>query len=232
MNKEFENIKKRKRVNKVDEQQLKDGEGFQDYVKLCYSRYNINIEFYKTDAYQREFGEGPSGYEMKLDRRCTGYDNTGATNQLSIEYKKYIRNSSDYFNWMPSGFHNHAKLPYYVQGNPDNFWTFKVSVLDELLKLKKNDNDFYFDRKLYEPKSQWKNLKPIVPINQITLSPLYSFLLKLNDCDKYADNKFININDKMVMIENKDVLYNLEKLKEDVANSRKIFDQSIKELFS
>lgn len=234
MNKEFEDYiqKDGKRINKVDPKQLSDGENFQDYVQLCLKRNGINISFYKTEILQRQFGEGPSGYEIKLDRRCTGYKENDPTNQLSIEYQKYIKNSANEFFWNKSGIFNHAKLPYYVQGNPDNFWIFKITVLEELLKIKKNSSETLLNRKEYWPPSQWRNNKPIVPIDKITLSPLRSFLLPLNYCDKFANIKFTNINDKMVMVENLDVVYNLETLKEEIKNSIKKDTQSIKELFS
>ncbi len=222
MNKEFEKRKKQnnKRINKVDPKQLEEGQFFQDWIKDTLKENGIFIDYYKSEIYQRELGEGPSGFEIKLDKRSTGYDtDKKPTNRLSIEYSKEYKTRYNDRKWMKSGILNHAKLKYYVQGTPDIFWIFERDILETLLNLKGNSNQPFFERKEYKTVNE----------NQ---APLKSYLLPFEYCDKFANIKFTNVNDKMIMVENKDVIYNLEKLKCDIEKSKKILEQSIKELFS
>lgn len=222
MNKEFEDYRRKNnnRINKIDPIQLEEGQLFQDWVKDTLKDNGIFIEYYKSEIFQREFGEGPSGFEIKLDKRSTGYDtNKPPTNRLSIEYNKEYKNRYNVKNWMKSGILNHAKLKYYVQGTPDTFWIFERDILETLLNLRRNSSRPFFERKEHKTDSEYH-------------AQLRSYLLPFEYCDKFANIKFTNINDKMVMLENKDVIYNLETLKEEIENSIKKLEQSIKELFS
>lgn len=238
MNKLFEKFKKKNetRVNKVSKRLRTAGELYQDFIRYLIKQFlNNSIEFYKSEIFQRNFGEGPDGCEIKVDNRCTGYGSIkGGTGNLSIEYAKYYRieKNSDIFYWMDSGIFNHAKLKYYIQGNPDLTFIFERETLVKLFNLYKNDYDPFFTRKEYFPDTQWNGYDPKLSIEEIDEYPLKSFLLSLPLARRLCIGIFENINDEMTFTRvdnNIDDIF--EELKNEIIKNKNDIFEFEKELW-
>ena len=90
---------------------------FQDFVIEALAKHlGIVIQIFSSQRYQFNNGESVQGWEIKLDKRCTG------TGRLSVETAEKSR--ADIPFWTPSGIFRKDNTLFYVQGNKEVFWVF------------------------------------------------------------------------------------------------------------
>lgn len=143
------------------------GNKFQDFVCIELAKDNIILQNINSKKFQFETGENLQGFEIKYDGRCTGDNETIATNRLSIEIgEKTNKNNVDY---IPSGIYRSDNTWLYIQGNYNAFWIFSLKLLKQLHQSNR-----------YEEKEE---------------PTLRAFYLPIEDADKYCAKKINNEKD-------------------------------------
>ena len=98
------------------------GTEFQDLVvEKCSRHFNLHIQCYSSERYQRTKGESVDGTEIKRDNHCT------RTGRLSIEIAEKTHERLLY--WIPSGIDSATMSRVYIQGNTTRFWVFESDTL-------------------------------------------------------------------------------------------------------
>jgi len=113
---------------------IQDGLEFQDFVMETLAKeHGIYIQNYSSKKYQLNKGENIQRFEIKLDMRCT------ETRRLSIEIAE--RTALDR-PWVNSGIYANKSF-FYVHGNFECFWIFITSFLQQLEKVKQEEEYKY-----------------------------------------------------------------------------------------
>lgn len=129
---------------------LEKGNMFEDFVCIELAKNNIILQNINSKKFQYETGENLQGFEIKYDARCTGCNNTMATNQLSIEIAEKSKADNIYF--VPSGIYRSDNSWLYIQGNYHQFWIFSKSILILLHKTNRyKEHELPTVRKFYLP---------------------------------------------------------------------------------
>lgn len=139
------------------------GNQFQDFVCIELAKDGIILQNINSKKFQYETGENLQGFEIKYDARCTGDNNTVATNQLSIEIAEKTKEVNS--NYVPSGIYRGDNSWMYIQGNYNMFWIFPKKLLVLLHKMKK--------------------------YKEHELPTIKKYYLPINDADKYCAKKII-----------------------------------------
>jgi len=139
------------------------GNAFQDFVCMELAKQNIILQNINSKKFQYKVGENLQGFEIKYDARCTGDNNTVATNRLSIEIAE--KTNAKNMNYVDSGIYRNDNSWLYIQGNYKMFWIFNKSLLKMLHKSGR-----------YE-ESQMATIK--------------KFYLPIEDADKYCAKKIV-----------------------------------------
>jgi hypothetical protein len=142
---------------------LEVGNQFEDFVCIELAKRGIILQNIHSKKFQYNTGENLQGFEIKLDNRCTGCNNTAPTNQLSIEIAEKTKKENKDF--VPSGIYRSDNSWLYIQGNYDVFWIFSKKMLKGLHKSNK--------------------------YNEHKLDTIVKFYLPIEDADKYCANKII-----------------------------------------
>lgn len=139
------------------------GNQFQDFVCIELAKYGLILQNINSKKFQYETGENLQGFEIKYDARCTGDNNTVATNQLSIEIAEKTKGTNDFY--VPSGIYRGDNAWMYIQGNYQMFWIFPKKLLVLLHKMRK--------------------------YQEHELPTIKKYYLPINDADKYCAKKII-----------------------------------------
>jgi hypothetical protein len=99
------------------------GEEFQDFVRRCLWRDGLAVDFYASRRYQVSEGEGPSGLEVKLDRRLRETGNV---------YVEFAADRSRRGQFEPSGIERDERIWLWAIGDFDRFAVVQKSVLRSL----------------------------------------------------------------------------------------------------
>jgi len=108
------------------------GNEFQDFVCMELAKENIILQNINSKKFQFNVGENLQGFEIKYDARCTGDNNTTATNQLSIEITE--KSKAENIDYVKSGIYRNDNSWLYIQGNYMMFWIFSKNILQKLHK--------------------------------------------------------------------------------------------------
>jgi hypothetical protein len=100
---------------------IEEGEEFQDFVKRKLWGAGIAVEFYSSRKFQASDGEGPSGVEVKKDRR---FRDTG---NLYIETEHCIRGE-----WLPSGINRNPAMWLMAIGDEEEFFLIQKTLLQAI----------------------------------------------------------------------------------------------------
>ncbi len=102
---------------------LEAGEEFQDFVKQSLWKACIAIEFYSSKRFQKEEGEGPSGIEVKIDRRFRETEN------FYIETEHFTHGV-----WSPSGINRNPGMWLLAIGDSEEFFLIQKTLLQVIEK--------------------------------------------------------------------------------------------------
>lgn len=103
-----------------------EAEQFQDYVRKTLWETGIPVEFYQSRKFQLKYGEGPSGIEVKLDRKWRD------TGNFYIEISSKRMNGVGEGEYFPSGIYRDPLIWLWALGDEGEFFLIQKTILQLL----------------------------------------------------------------------------------------------------